>query len=176
MNTRQTLHRRGRTLSRGAARPNVLFGGVYGAVLASSMVAALTQYGRSSRADRLYDAKWLLITAFASALAHGYAHLIARRGDETHHGALAAVRALAEEWPLLLATLPTLVMLFGAGLGWWNYSGIEYVALGFNVALLFGWGLTAARVSGLTWPRSLFLGLGDALLGLIVVVANALIK
>jgi hypothetical protein len=67
-------------------------------------------------------------------------------------------------------------MLFGAGLGWWNYSGIEYVALGFNVALLFGWGLTAARVSGRTWARSLFLGLGDALLGLIVVVANALIK
>ncbi|MGW2082945.1 hypothetical protein ACWCOW_39680, partial [Streptomyces sp. NPDC001939] len=74
MNTRQTLRRCGRALSRGAARPNVLFGGVYGAVLASSMVAALTPYGRSSRADRLYDAKWLLITACASALAHGYAH------------------------------------------------------------------------------------------------------
>ena len=36
--------------------------------------------------------------------------------------------------------------------------------------------VTAARVSGRTWARSLFLGLGDALLGLIVVVANALIK
>ncbi|MFE3186021.1 substrate-binding domain-containing protein [Streptomyces violascens] len=44
------------------------------------MVAALTQYGARARTDRLYDAKWLLITAIASALAHGYAHIITRRG------------------------------------------------------------------------------------------------
>nr|WP_202539181.1 hypothetical protein [Streptomyces sp. SID8379] len=153
-----------------------MFGGVYGAVLASSMVAALTRYGESSRADRLYDAAWLLITALASALAHGYAHLIARRGDQAHHGALAALRLLFQEWPLLLATAPTMLILLGAGLGWWDSDGVEYVAFTFNVVLLFAWGLLAARVGGRTWPSALRIGSGDALLGILVVVANALIK
>lgn len=65
---------------RHGTREALLFGGVYGAVLASSMVAALSQYGHTSQDSRRYDAAWLLVTAFASALAHGYAHYIAERG------------------------------------------------------------------------------------------------
>ncbi|OLZ63749.1 hypothetical protein AV521_37655 [Streptomyces sp. IMTB 2501] len=163
-------------LRRVAAQPNVLFGGVYGAVLASSMVAALTRYGETARDARLYDARWLLITAVASALAHGYAHLIARRGDGSCPGVRGALCVLAGEWPLLVATLPTTVMLLGAGWGWWRSAGIEYVAFGFNIALLFAWGLSAARASGRTWRSALAVGCADALLGVIVVVANALIK
>lgn len=165
-----------RGLRRAAAQPNVLFGGVYGAVLASSLVAALTQYGDTARAERLNDAKWLLITAVASALAHGYAHIIARRGDGSRPGARGALRVLLEEWPLLVATLPTTVMLLGAGWGWWRSAGIEYVAFGFNIVLLFGWGLTATRAAGRSWGSALAIGGADALLGVIVVVANALIK
>ncbi|SDP82091.1 hypothetical protein SAMN04487981_14610, partial [Streptomyces sp. cf386] len=41
-----------RALRRCAAQPHVLFGGVYGAVLASSMVAALTEQGETAPADR----------------------------------------------------------------------------------------------------------------------------
>ncbi|TXS48746.1 hypothetical protein EAO75_17795 [Streptomyces sp. uw30] len=163
-------------LRRVAVQPNVLFGGVYGAVLASSLVAALTQYGETAREERLYDARWLLITAVASALAHGYAHLIARRGDTARRGVPGALRALAGEWPLVVATLPTLVILLGAGWGWWRSAGIEYVAFGFNIALLFAWGLSTARARGRTWRAALAIGCADALLGVVVVVANALIK
>ncbi|MGW2815585.1 hypothetical protein [Streptomyces sp. NPDC001415] len=159
-----------------ALQPNVLFGGVYGAVLASSMVAALTQYGDMPRSNRLYDAKWLLITAVASALAHGYAHLIARRGDETHHGVLRALRVLLDEWPLVAATLPTVLLMCGAGLGWWGSKDIEYVVFALNIVLLFGWGLLAARTAGRAWGSAVKLGVADGLLGVIVVVANALIK
>ncbi|MDG4862333.1 hypothetical protein P8605_29730 [Streptomyces sp. T-3] len=172
----QLLRRSGRAVCRLAARPHVLFGGVYGAVLASSMVAALTQYGETAPADRLYDARWLVVTAVASALAHGYAHLIALRGDQTHHGAPAAVRMLLSEWPLILAAAPTVVLLLGAGWGWWASEGIEYVAFAVNVVLLFAWGLLAARAGGRTWASALKIGMLDALLGLAVVVANAVIK
>ncbi|MCX5384149.1 hypothetical protein [Streptomyces sp. NBC_00083] len=167
---------RTRALRRLAVQPNVLFGGVYGAVLASSMVAALTQYGARARPDRLYDAKWLLITAIASALAHGYAHIIARRGHETDHGGRQALWILGEEWPLVAATLPTMLLLYGAGLGWWGSQRIEYVAFAVNIVLLFAWGLLAARAAGRTWGAGVRLGLGDGLLGVIVVVANAIIK
>ncbi|MCA2205139.1 hypothetical protein ACWDLL_01915 [Streptomyces griseoincarnatus] len=170
------LRQSARVLRHWAARPHVLFGGVYGAVLASSMVAALTEQGATAPADRLSSAKWLAVTAVASALAHGYAHLIARRGDQTVHGVRAAARLLMSEWPLVLATAPTLVLLFGAAWGWWPSRTVEDVALAVNVVLLFAWGLLAARVGGRTWGFSLKIGMADALLGLAVVVANALIK
>ncbi|WEO94048.1 hypothetical protein A6P39_008495 [Streptomyces sp. FXJ1.172] len=156
-----------------ATREAVLFGGVYGAVLASSMVAALSQYGRTTPAGRRYDAAWLLVTAFASALAHGYAHCIAERAP---HRRWDVLRTLRDEWPLVTAVLPTVLILAGAGWGWWPAKGLEYPAFTLNIAILFGLGLTTARWSARSWPVAVFTGAGDALLGLIVVVANAVIK
>ncbi|MEU0114431.1 hypothetical protein ABZ137_12035 [Streptomyces bobili] len=154
-------------------REAVLFGGVYGAVLASSMVAALTQYGHSSAASRRYDALWLLVTALASALAHGYAHYIAERRP---HQRWEALRVLTEEWPLVTAVLPTVLVLAGAGWGWWPANGVEYPAFILNIALLFGLGVVTARWAHRSWPVAVLMGVADAFLGVIVVVANALIK
>ncbi|MFB7595613.1 hypothetical protein [Streptomyces sp. NPDC056160] len=154
-------------------RSLLLFGGVYGAVVACAMVAALTEYGHSSPAARRYDAAWLLVTAFASALAHGYSHYIAERGP---HRRGEALRALAGEWPLVVAMLPTVLILAGAGWGWWPADGVEYPAFVFNIALLFVLGLASARWAGRRWAVALATGLVDALFGLIVVVANAIIK
>lgn len=159
--------------ARGAARPNVLFGGVYGAVLATSLVAALNRGG--ARTDALYDAQWIIAAAFASAMAHGYAHTIAKRGSEGH-AAVDAARVLADEWPLVAATLPTVILLVGAGLGWWGSSRIEYVAFGTNIALLFGIGLFASRSAGRRRRTAATTGGADALLGFAVVGANAVIK
>ncbi|MFD3581461.1 hypothetical protein [Streptomyces sp. NPDC056660] len=154
-------------------REAVLFGGVYGAVLASSMVAALTQYGHTSAASRRYDALWLLVTACASALAHGYAHYIAERAP---HRRWDGLRSLADEWPLVTAVLPTVFLLAGAGWGWWPPKGVEYPAFILNIVILFGLGLVTARWSARSWPAAVLIGILDALLGVIVVVANALIK
>lgn len=162
-----------RRAARSATRPNVLFGGVYGAVLATSLVAALNRGG--ARTDGLYDAQWILAAAFASAMAHGYAHVIAKRGSDSR-SAVDVARVLADEWPLIAATLPTVVLLVGAGLGWWGSSRIEYVAFGVNIALLFGIGLFASRRAGRRWHTAAATGGADALLGLAVVGANAVIK
>ncbi|WP_316743936.1 hypothetical protein [Streptomyces sp. MK7] len=154
-------------------RSLLLFGGVYGAVVACAMVAALTVAGHNSAASRRYDSAWLLVTAFASALAHGYAHYIAERGP---HRRGEALRALAAEWPLVAATLPSALIFAGAGWGWWPADGVEYPAFSFNIALLFTLGLVSARWAGRRWPMALLTGMADAVFGLIVVVANALIK
>ncbi|MEU7423177.1 hypothetical protein ACGFX8_04930 [Streptomyces sp. NPDC048362] len=155
------------------SREIVLFGGVYGAVLASSMVAALTQYGHTSAEVRGYDAAWVLVTACASALAHGYAHYIAER---VPHRGWDLLRALRDEWPLVAAVLPTVFLLAGARWKWWPAKGVEFVALVLNIVILFVLGLITARWSARRWPGAVLVGLGDALLGVIVVVANALIK
>lgn len=154
-------------------REAVLFGGVYGAVLASSMVAALTQYGRTTAAGRRYDAVWLLVTAFASALAHGYAHYIAERAP---HRRWDVLRTLRDEWPLVTAVLPTVFLLAGAGWDWWSPNGVQYPVFALNIVILFALGMITARWSARSWPMAVLMGAGDALLGVIVVVANALIK
>ncbi|MFD8809385.1 hypothetical protein [Streptomyces sp. NPDC059597] len=154
-------------------REAILFGGVYGAVLASSLVAALTQHGHTSAASRRYDALWVLVTAFASALAHGYAHYIAERGPRRRW---ATLRALVDEWPLVAAVLPTVLLLAGAGWGWWPAAEVEEPAFVLNIAILFTLGAVTARGSRRGWLAALMIGVVDALLGVIVVVANALIK
>lgn len=55
-------------------------------------------------------------------------------------------------------------------------SGVEYAAFTLNIALLFALGLVTARRSRRRWPVAVLIGAVDALLGVIVVVANALIK
>ncbi|MET7686654.1 hypothetical protein ABZT06_01445 [Streptomyces sp. NPDC005483] len=154
-------------------REAVLFGGVYGSVLACSMVAALTQYGHTSRDSRRYDAAWLLVTALASALAHGYAHFIAERAPHRRGDAL---RTLADEWPLVAAVVPTVGLLAGAGWGWWPANGVEYAAFVLNITLLFTLGLVTARWSRRPWAAAVGIGVVDAMLGVVVVVANAVIK
>lgn len=155
-------------------REAVLFGGVYGSVLACSMVAALTQYGHTSRDSRRYDAAWLLVTALASALAHGYAHYIAER---TPHRRGDALRTLADEWPLVAAVLPTVALLAGAGFGaGGRMNGVEYAAFTLNITLLFTLGLVTARWSHRPWLTAVTIGVVDAMLGVVVVVANAVIK
>ncbi|KOU73784.1 hypothetical protein ADK57_08455 [Streptomyces sp. MMG1533] len=154
-------------------REAVLFGGVYGAVLASSMVAALTRYGHTSQDSRRYDALWLLVTALASALAHGYAHFVA---DRPPHHRWDVLRTLVDEWPLVAAVLPTVLVLAGAGWGWWPADGVEYPAFTLNIALLFTLGLVTARWSHRSWAVAVLIGAVDALLGVVVVLANAIIK
>ncbi|MBL1085890.1 hypothetical protein JK359_28650 [Streptomyces actinomycinicus] len=154
-------------------REVVLFGGVYGAVLASSMVAALTRYGHTSAEVRGYDAAWVLVTAFASALAHGYAHYIAERAP---HRRWDVLRAMRDEWSLVAAVVPTVFLLAGARWKWWTANGVEYAAFVLNIVILFALGILTARWSARSWPAAVLMGLGDALLGLVVVVANAFIK
>ncbi|MFK4144890.1 hypothetical protein [Streptomyces sp. NPDC004065] len=154
-------------------RSTLLFGGVYGAVLASAMVAALIRDGHTSAESRRYDAAWLVVTGFASALAHGYAHYIAERGARPRWEAL---HVLVREWPLVVAVLPTVLILAGAGWGWWPTGGVEFAVFAFNIVLLFTLGVVTARWAGRGWAVSAATGVGDAMLGVLVVLANSVIE
>ncbi|MFD3699752.1 hypothetical protein ACFWUZ_27130 [Streptomyces sp. NPDC058646] len=152
-----------------------MFCGVYGTVLASGLLAALDQ--RGGEYTPFYDASWVLVTAATAALAHGYSHHMAshRSGGAGHRWRL-LLRALWNEWPMVVAALPTVLLLVAAGFAGWEPYGVTAVGLGVNTALLFAWGaFVALRVGYRTGPALLF-GLADATIGLAVIVANALIK
>ncbi|WP_370739807.1 hypothetical protein [Streptomyces sp. EN23] len=150
-----------------------LFSGIYGLVLASAMVAALDATGE--KADPGPDALWVLLTALASGAAHGYSHVIAQRASGD--GAAASrLRLVLAEWPLVAAVLPTVGMLLAAVAGWWAEATAVDAALLFNTVALFGWGTGAARAAGYGWLPACRAGGLDMLIGLVIIIANALIK
>ncbi|MFE9630519.1 hypothetical protein [Streptomyces sp. NPDC006463] len=152
-----------------------MFGGVYGTVLASGLLAALDQKGGDF--TPYYDASWVLVTAATAGLAHGYSHHMSthQQGSVGHRWRVLA-RALWHEWPIVAATLPTVLLLVLAGLTKWNSYGMTALGLGLNTALLFGWGVFVASRVGYRLTSALLIGLADATIGLAVIVANAVIK
>ncbi|WP_308344733.1 hypothetical protein [Streptomyces sp. ISL-94] len=152
-----------------------MFGGVYGTVLASGLLAALHQNGEDY--TPFYDASWVLVTAATAALAHGYSHHMTthQRGPARHLWRL-LTRALWNEWPMIAATLPTVLLLVIAGLAGWDPYGVTAVGLGLNTALLFAWGSFVAIRVGYRLSSALLIGLADTTIGLAIIVANAVIK
>lgn len=84
--------------------------------------------------------------------------------------------ALIDEWPLLTGCLPTVLLLIVAGLAHWPEPPVTAAGLTLNTALLLGWGTVSARRAGHGWRSSLLTGLADAALGVLIALANALIK
>ncbi|MBZ3900221.1 hypothetical protein [Streptomyces griseiscabiei] len=150
-----------------------LFSGIYGLVLASAMVAALDSTG--DEADPGADALWVLITALASAAAHGYAHVIAQRASGDGSATTSRLRSVVAEWPLVATVLPTAGALLAAVAGWWAEDTAADAALLFNTAALFGLGTWAARAAGRGWPSSCRSGGLDMLIGLVIIMVNTLI-
>ncbi|MET9883836.1 hypothetical protein ABZZ20_11960 [Streptomyces sp. NPDC006430] len=151
-----------------------MFGGVYGTVLASALIAALDQSGDED--TPYYDATWVFVTAAAAALAHGYSHHMATHeaGSAGHRWWL-LMRALRNEWPLVAAALPTVLLLVFAGIMHWDSQGVTAVGLGLNTALLFAWGSFVAYRVGYRIGASLLIGLADAAIGMVIIAANAII-
>ncbi|MCB5170235.1 hypothetical protein LG634_36235 [Streptomyces bambusae] len=152
-----------------------MFGGVYGTVLASALLAALQ--GQSGPYRPSYDAAWVLVTAVAAGLAHGYAHHMAthRRGSAGHRWRQLR-RALLDEWPLVAATLPTVLLLLGSGLWDWSEASATAFGLALNTALLFAWGAFVALRLGYGLGSAAAIGLADAAIGAAIAAANAVIK
>lgn len=150
----------------------LLFGGVYGTVLASALISALDN--ESGPPDPGHDALWVLVAAAASAASHGYAHSIAHHSEKDSTVTAGAVRSVLSEWPIVSAALPTVAALLGSYAGWWGEETAITVALTINTVALFGWGLWAARVSGRGWWSSCRVGMVDVLIGLVIVAVNSL--
>jgi hypothetical protein len=150
----------------------LLFGGVYGTVLASSLASALDH--DTGQPNPGYDALWIMVAALAAAASHGYAHAIAHWAPGGRKATVEAARAVVTEWPLVAAAVPTAAVLLGSWAGWWSEAGGVGVVLLLNTAALFGWGLWAARAAGQGWAPACRVGGVDLLLGLFIVAVNAL--
>lgn len=80
------------------------------------------------------------------------------------------------EWPVVAAAAPTVVLLLTAVPSWWTEAEAVNTALVLNTLLLAGWGACTARGVGRGRAASLRAGTAEMVIGLVITVANALIK
>jgi hypothetical protein len=148
-------------------------GSVYGTILASALIVALSY--------KKHGDPWLMIAALAVtegvfSLAHAWSVVLSAgqaRGGLPRAGDVA--RALHHEWPVLQATWPAITALLLAGLGAFSTDTAVDLALGINAAILFLWGMALARLQRIPLGRAIAAGavtcgLGGALVALKILV------
>lgn len=116
---------------------------VYGQILATSLVATLSEDHEISASQLLF---WLAVTMVVFWLAHIYADGVARRLGRERDLDLAEIRALFKhDLPELMGAAPAMAAL---ALGWIGVLSRETaveLAIGLGVVLLAGWGYVIAR-------------------------------
>jgi hypothetical protein len=149
-----------------ARSPTNVAGAIYGQVLASSEVAALSL-------DKELDSAQILAaltgTMLVFWLAHVYAHTVADRLSRPHMPRWADLRlAMGREWPMLLAAVPAAIALLLGVVGVFSTGTAATLAIILGVLNLFLWGVAIARRSMLGWAPTLTAGGVTAAFGLAV--------
>ena len=142
--------------------------GIYGLVLSTAVVAALSEDPDVS-ARSLFAA--VAVTALVFWLAHVHAHVIAARIVDARGLSVHGLRgAMRRQWPLVLGAVPALVAL---ALGWAGLVSVDTavsLAIWAGVAALAGCGLVMARRSALSIPATIIATLLSGALGALMVV------
>jgi hypothetical protein len=136
----------GTEMARPQGESRSLASGIYGAVLATALVAA---YSEDPSTEAGWVALAVAVTALVFWLVHGYATVLA---GGVHHGRrldwAAARVALRQEAPMLLAAIPVIAPLLLAPLGVLSTTHAEDLALAAGVGSLALAGALAGRRRG----------------------------
>jgi hypothetical protein len=154
------------------ARAAAYAAGIYGSIVTTAIVGAFWDTDVPAREITLT----LLATMGVFWLAHTWAAIA---GERIHTGSGLSrrrVTALArEEWPMVEAGFAPILAL---ALGWAGLLGEgkgEKLALAIGVVQLFAWGFVLGRRVYGNWPGALIAGLGNGLLGLVLVELEILV-
>jgi hypothetical protein len=120
-----------------------LAGAIYGTILSTALIAAYSEYDAT---DPAQIASAVVVTALIFWVAHAYAGLLAEEAAHGWGSGLAiARRNLADEWPLVVGSVPPVLPLLLAPLGVVSDYTAENLAIGTGVALLAICGFAIAR-------------------------------
>jgi hypothetical protein len=166
----RTAPRRSRRLRALIPREN-LAATLYGTILATSVIATLPGAERPAIVIAA-----LLVTAVVFALAHAWAHVLARSARERAPVTRSAVAAgIKHEWPMVEAALPASAVVALALLDVYSIETALWAATAVNTLLLFVWGAVVRRISGGSTWISLRAGLAAASLGVALAALKYLI-
>ncbi|MEU7057243.1 hypothetical protein [Streptomyces sp. NPDC046197] len=123
-------------------------GGVYGSMLAASVVAGAGALGSFPRVQLVM---LLLLTGVAFWLTHVHAHLFGAHLAQRHLDRRVVLHVCRDEWPIVKAAVPPAVALAVSPLLGMDPQGAAWLALGVAVAGMVGWSAAAARRAGASW-------------------------
>lgn len=141
-------------------------GGVYGSMLAASVVIGAGALGSSPRLELVL---LLLLTGLVFWIAHVHAQLFGARLAQRPLDRHAVLHACRDEWPIVKAAVPPAAAVAVSPLLGLDVPGTLWFALAVAVAGQVGWSMAAARRSGASWRLVVATAAVNLLLGLLIV-------
>jgi hypothetical protein len=156
-----------------SGRPRGVAAAIYGQILITAVVAALSE-------DSTLAVGYMLLSAATTVavlwVAHVYAEVLARGIHIRRRMDRADVRSvLAEEWPMLETAVPTIIVLLLGMAGAFSRNTTVSLAVGVGVATLCVWGFLFGRAAGESWTSSLASAATTGALGLVIVALKAIV-
>ncbi|MEU9733834.1 hypothetical protein [Streptomyces sp. NPDC048002] len=148
-------------------------GGVYGSLLAASVVLGAGSLGNFPRAELVL---LLLLTGVVFWLAHVHAKLFGERLARRALDRREVLNVCREEWPILRACLPPALAVAVSPLLGLDVQGAVWLALGVAVAGQVGWSVRAAVRAGASRRLVTVTAVVNLLLGLVVVAVKLFVK
>ncbi|MGA5424611.1 hypothetical protein [Streptomyces lavendulocolor] len=167
MSTTRTGATDGRRERRAERRAHADYtGGVYGSMLAASVVIGAGSLGDFPRVELVL---LLLLTGLVFWVAHVHAQLFGARLARQAPDRRVVLRVCREEWPIVKAAVPPAAAVAVSPLFGLDVLGALWLALGVAVAGQVGWSVAAARRAGASRRLMAITAAVNLLLGLLIV-------
>ncbi|QGV80109.1 hypothetical protein [Streptomyces ficellus] len=144
-------------------------GGVYGSMLAASVIIGAGSLGAFPRAELIL---LLLLTSLVFWVAHVHAELFGARLARRPPDRRVILRVCRDEWPIVKAAVPPAVAIAVSPVLGLDVPGSLWLALSVAVAGQVGWSVAAAHRAGASRRLMVTTASVNVLLGLVIVLVK----
>ncbi|MFF3849695.1 hypothetical protein [Streptomyces sp. NPDC002328] len=141
-------------------------GGVYGSMLAASVIVGAGSLGSFPRLELVL---LLLLTGVSFWIAHVHAQVFGARLAQRTPDRHVVLRVCREEWPIIKAAVPPALAVAVSPLLGLDLTGTLWLALSVAVAGQVGWSSVAARRAGASWGLVAVSAAVNLMLGLLII-------
>ncbi|WUV20478.1 hypothetical protein OG352_05885 [Streptomyces sp. NBC_01485] len=141
-------------------------GGVYGSMLAASVVVGVGTLGSFPRVELVL---LLMLTSVVFWIAHVHAQLFGARMAQRGLDRRVVLAVCRDEWPIVKAAVPPAVAVAVSPLLGLDLQGALWFALAVAVAGQVGWSAAAARRAGASWRLVAVTASVNLVLGLLII-------
>ncbi|MFI9646380.1 hypothetical protein ACIHAA_08830 [Streptomyces sp. NPDC052040] len=148
-------------------------GGVYGSLLAASVVVGAGTHGPLPRTELIV---LVLSTGVVFWIAHVHAQLFGALLAQPRLDRGTVLRVCRDEWPIVKAAVPPAAAVAVSPLLHLDLRGSIWLAVAVAVAGQMGWSVAAARRAGASWQLVVVSAVVNLLLGLLIIAFKIALK